>query len=163
MHTDIDWNAVAHEFEWDGSLRDVYVLDATLADWQAVLDAIAARYLPLRFLTGETPAELPAHVTEAFSFWSGEAPPFLGFSVDGVTFACHFFATDAIEFDFDPRDVSGPESLASVLAFLGELARLTGRTAVLTPENLSDAPIFRADPMTDSVEYVPPPSRPGAR
>lgn len=160
MRTDIEWGAVAHEFEWDGSLRDLYVCGATAADWQAVLDAVRATYSPLTFLAGGTPAALPAHAADVFRLWSGATPPVLGFSVGGVHFACHFFAADEIEFDLDPRDVTGPERLGSVLAFLRELASLTGKVAVLTPENVVDEPIFRAGPATGSVEYVPPSSRP---
>lgn len=42
----VEWKAVAHEFEWDGSLRDIYVQQATLEDWQAVLDTIRSRFPP---------------------------------------------------------------------------------------------------------------------
>ena len=160
MCTDIEWDAVAHEFEWDGSLRDIYVRGATVADWQTVLDTVRVRYSPLTFVAGGTPAVLPARAADVFPLWSGDAPPVLGFSVGGVQLVCHFFTTDEIEFDLDPREVTGPERLGSVLAFLGDLARLTGKGAVLTPENVADEPIFRADPATGSVKYVPPPSRP---
>src|SRR3990172_79240 len=34
----MEWNAVAADFEQDGSFRDIYVHRATLTDWQAVLD-----------------------------------------------------------------------------------------------------------------------------
>lgn len=32
------WTVVAQEFEFDGSLRDVYVLDVELRHWHRVLD-----------------------------------------------------------------------------------------------------------------------------
>jgi hypothetical protein len=34
------WTEIASDFEWDGMLRDVYVLNTTIDDWQRVLDAL---------------------------------------------------------------------------------------------------------------------------
>jgi len=160
MSAEIDWSAVAHEFEWDGSLRDVYVHDTSVAEWQVVLDAIRTRYPPLTFLAGGVPSELPEIAAEVFPLWARGAPPVLGFSVGGVQVACHFFTPDEIEFDLDTREVTGPDQLRAILTFLGTLSTLTGKPAVLTPENVSDEPIFRADPISGDAQYVPPPSRP---
>ena len=66
MSTEIDWSAVAHEFEWDGSLRDMYVQDTSVTEWQVVLDAIRTRYPPLTFLAGGVPSELPEIAAEVF-------------------------------------------------------------------------------------------------
>jgi hypothetical protein len=52
-----------------------------------------------------------------------------------VRINCHFFVPDEIELDIDPREVTGPEELAAVLQFVEQLARATGKDAVLTPES----------------------------
>jgi hypothetical protein len=37
--------AISNEFEWDGSLRDIYIFKTSLDDWQKPLDFIrAGRY-----------------------------------------------------------------------------------------------------------------------
>ena len=162
MSAEIDWSAVAHEFDWDGSLRDLYVHNTSTIDWQVVLDAIRTRYPPLTFLAHGLPSELPEIAAEVFPLSAQGTPPVLGFSVGGVHVACHFFTPDEIEFDIDPREVTGPDQLRAILAFLETLSKLTGKPAVLTPENVSDEPIFRADPISGDAQYVPPPSRPAA-
>lgn len=43
------------DFTPDGSLRDIYVLDATIADWEGVLEHIHRRYQGMTFTIGETP------------------------------------------------------------------------------------------------------------
>ena len=35
----MNWTEVASEVEWDRVWRDIYIVDATVEDWQRVLDA----------------------------------------------------------------------------------------------------------------------------
>ena len=150
-----DWRAVANVFEADGSLRDIYVLDATPADWQATLELVRACYAPLRFTIDDEPAELPIHVEDVLAF-RPDASPRLNFPVGGIDLACHFFGADEVEFDLLPSAVDGPERLAALLAFLGRLALATGKPVLLTGENLRDVVYFRADPATGAVEHMAP-------
>lgn len=155
---DPPWEAVAEDFRADGGLRDIYVLDATLADWQAALDHVRAAYSPIRFTVDGEAAALPVSVAEIFPV-AERAALSLMFDVGGVGVACHFFAPDEIEFDIQPREVNGPERLSTVAAFLRELASATRKPALLTMENMQTAVILRADPATGRVIWVPPPGR----
>lgn len=67
---------------------------------------------------------------------------------------CHFFVESEIEFDFDPRQVTGQDRLNAVFSFMQLIARACDKKAVLTPENARDATIFRVHPPTLHVEYV---------
>jgi hypothetical protein len=153
----IEWQHVAHEFEADGGLRDIYVLNTDLSDWQQVLDALRGRTPAPVYTVDSAPAPVPSRVEGAFAEWEHERSPNLQFEVGGMILACHFFATDEIEFDLRPQDVAGMLQLQSILHFMREIGELTSKTVILTPENLKQSPIFRFEPGSRRVEYVPPP------
>jgi hypothetical protein len=160
MSPEIEWARVARDFEWDGSLRDLYVRGATIEDWQAIIDAIRARYAPLVFRAGDTLGKLPERVAEIFPHWATGQTPYLQFAINGVDLGCHFFTPQEVEFSLDPRQIVSSKQLDVVLGFLSDLARITGKEALLTPENSLETPIFRAAPATGVIQYVPSPSRP---
>ena len=154
---EVQWRTVAADFEPEppGALRDIYVHDATPADWQAALDYVRATCASLEVTVDGEPAALPAAVAEVFPL--GErAPTLLTFDVGGIGVACHFFAPTEIEFDLRPEAVTGPERLAAVVAFLRGLALAVRKPAVLTMENSPESVILRADPVTGRVSWSPP-------
>jgi hypothetical protein len=59
----------------------------------------------------------------------------------------HFFGEFEIEFDLDPREVTGQPEFDDVVAFMGRLAAATGKVAVMTPENTHDAPFLSVAPL----------------
>jgi hypothetical protein len=150
-----DWPSVRGEFEPDGSLRDIYMLDTTANDWQTVLDHLRRSGRSVRFEVGGVEGPLPDQVSTIFGV-SAEATPLLNFDVGGVDLACHFFTPSEIEFDFLPTDVQGPERLQSVLEFMAEIGQLLAKTVVLTPENGKAVPIFKYDATSDRTLYCPP-------
>ena len=151
----VEWRTLTEDFKPDGALRDIYVRDATLADWQATLDHIRERYAPLEFNVDGHPADLPRQVAEIFPIRE-QAAPRLNFDVGGIDVACHFFGTEQIEFDLQPAEMTGPERLAAIVSFLGELATVVGKPALLTMENMPGEVILRADPTSGTVVRVPP-------
>src|SRR5271155_5766071 len=96
----MDWKQVAPDFLPDGGLRDIYVLEATLLDWQAVLDAVRGFEPPPIFYTIDGMAmELPWRVDAIFENRQN-ARPLMSFTISGMTMNCHFFG------DIDTRDGS---------------------------------------------------------
>jgi hypothetical protein len=120
----IDWNAVAEDFAPDGSLRDVYVLEANAEDWELVLKALGASSASVRYSVDGVEQPGPPSAQAAFAIHS-VASPSLRVAVGGIEFACHFFTTDEIEFDFLPSEVNGPDRLESLLEFVRSLGRTT--------------------------------------
>lgn len=66
--------------------------------------------------------------------------------VSGVAINCHFFITEEIELDIDPREVQGEREHEAVLAFIASLSREIGVSALITPENGVDLPFLSFDP-----------------
>jgi len=138
----LTWEMVCGEFEFDGSWRDIYVLETSIADWQSALAALRDSAFDLRYsVAGET-APLPPEASAAFPM-KGMGDRLLQVKAGGVTLNCHFFLDEQIEFDLDPRQVAGQTDLDAILTFMNVLADACRKPAVLTPENLEDRPILK--------------------
>jgi hypothetical protein len=149
----MEWEQIKSDFDWDGSWRDIYVLGTTIADWQTLLDTIRHRYTPLSFSRFGESCELPERAEEVP--WEARGA-FLSFAVGGVQLNCHFFRSDEIEFDLDPRQVSGAREVNGLVEFMSCLGRRLGKAVVLTLENTQEAVILRYLPDRDDVVWVPP-------
>ena len=125
-------------WEVEGSLRDVYISPTSVNDWEHLLTL--AQDTGARYWLGGSERALPS-AKEIFEN-QGE-PHLLVVELGGVSVNCHFFLPDEIELDIDPREVVGEAEHSAVLSFVGRLASLIGRDAVVTPENSQDLPFLR--------------------
>jgi hypothetical protein len=151
MGAGVSWGKCETDFEPDGSLRDIYVLQTTLDDWLAVLSSVTA---PPYSATVDGAAASSVSV-DLPALLAHPGVHLLSFPVGRVDVNCHFFSEKEIEFDFVPNGLT-EEDLKGLLTFMSSLGRLTGKLVVMTPENCPTHPIFRCDPRQGSVEYVPP-------
>lgn len=132
------WEDVAADFQPDGALRDIYVLNANLDDWRAVLEHLGSGPYGAR-LDDAPPGPLP-DAAELF----GEARRVLRFSVAGMEVCCHFFLVEELEFDLEPREVTR-ENYPHLLDLMRTLVRVTGKPAILTYENMQRGVIIRVE------------------
>ncbi|WP_432201133.1 hypothetical protein ACRAQ7_02570 [Erythrobacter sp. W53] len=155
----MDWDTVAVDFEPEGALRDIYVLDTTVADWQLVIDAIRQEVTGLTFKIGDEISELPIDAAEIFYGAQREPIPdvmrHLYVPFEEGTLNCHFFGEYEIEFDLSPRDMNA-ETLPQLIKFLKLLGNATGKPVLLTMENVQEEQIMRFEPSTGEVVYVGP-------
>lgn len=148
---------MAREFEFDGTLRDIYVLSVDINAWQRVLDELRAGPYELTYFRDGVLSELPLTAQDAFPD-EKTCAQLLSIGFAGVLVNGHFFIPDEIEFDIDPREFHGQEQLDAVFEFMRLLSRATGKCAILTEENGPERVIFRSYPDRAEVEYVPSPS-----
>ena len=141
----VRWAAIAPEFEWDGSLRDIYVVGTTAHDWQQVLDALRELEPAPSFSIDGAAASLPERADGMFA-QRQRSSPLLALDVGGVRLNCHFFDEAEIEFDLDPREVTGAAQFAALEAFMTLLAAKTGKNVILTYENTKSAVILSVAP-----------------
>ena len=125
-------------FGVDGSLRDIYVLDTTVADWQRLLDVLNAGPRRLEYGNGDGPAPPPTDAAAVFGEAGRNTMHLLSVDLGGVRANCHFFWTGEIEFDLDPREVRTPDDAAAVFAFMRALGRGLRKPVRLTPENAEE-------------------------
>jgi hypothetical protein len=148
----MDWQQIAPDFEPDGALRDIYVFGTGLLDWQRVLDALRAWEPSPSFAIGGQPAMMPDKVEDIFAE-ARQQGALLSVKVSGVLVNCHFFHPDDIEFDLDPRKVTGPAQLEGLEQLMSLLGRTTGKPVVMTMENMPEAVILRYAPDAQRLEW----------
>lgn len=134
----------AGDFVVDGALRDVCVLDAVLADWEAVLSALRDSGWPTGFCwtIAETEAtEVLPTADEIFRRLTADADESATLTVDldGIVFRSYFFDVDEIEFTFDPGDVTDAARFPGVASFVRLLGNATGKRVVVLMESTDHA------------------------
>ena len=117
----------------DGSLRDIYVFDTTLADWERLINFIRDKFPIISFTLDSVQAKMPANASEIFAFRASQNPS-CNFMVNGISVAFHFFCEEEIEMDIVPNDIDRPERLAILLNFIAGLGDCLNKPVVLTPE-----------------------------
>ena len=144
------WEEIQTAFDWDGSWRDLYVLDASRDDWHRILDALRSSGYAVRFWRDHDAGPVPESVDGLFAGES-EQGSLLSIVAGGVTVNAHFFQDDEVEFDIDPREVSTAERGEAVLALMRLIGRACDRPVRLTPENMSELVLIEYDPASDSL------------
>ena len=146
----MDWRKLGDQLSVDGLLRDIHVPGVTLADWRRLFDILRmSEPQPVYMLDGDG-HPLPGTIEEIFDSRS-HASPMLSVRRDKLTFNCHFFVQEEIEFNLDPREIAGIGDLKTVLDFMEFLGRTTGKTVLLTPENMPETPILQHLPDTGRI------------
>ena len=150
----MDWTLLKPAAD-DGALCDILVFDATETDWQRVIDALRNwTPLPIYKRNGQV-LPLPDQVSNLLA--DPEGGHLLAVTANGVTFNCHFFDRDQIEFDIDPREVTDTGKAEVVSAFMALLGETTGKMVFLNEEGgLREAAIGRWLPQTGQVVWMPP-------
>ncbi|MCA0869961.1 hypothetical protein LCL97_03950 [Seohaeicola saemankumensis] len=129
------YSDLSEEFEVDGSLRDIYVLNTSVSDWNRLLQLTPDLGGFAYFCDGEE-APLPTDANLLFGDFNHSH--LLRFSLGRPTINTHFFVEDEIEFDLDPSEITSQSDLDLVLDFFARIGRGIGRDIRITPENASD-------------------------
>ena len=141
----MDWQKYKDEFAWDGSWRDIYVLNANVVIWQRFLDFLKSSGIPYDF-GGEDKAEYLDNLAMYFKERADHGSLILSIDINGVTLNCHFFVESEIEFDLDPREITGEDKAIGVFNFMETLSKTLSLPVRMTPENMDETPIFEYTP-----------------
>ena len=150
----LNWETARHEFDRDGSLRDLYAFETSDVDWDRFLRALRGWGFPVQFSIDGAPSEMPESARSAFEI-RAQAAPLLVVDIGGIRLCCHFFTDEQLELDLDPSEVDSPSRLECLTAFMRRLGQALQRTVVLTPENCPESPFIRYDPRSNEASYHP--------
>jgi len=151
----VEWEAVRADFQWDGSLRDLYVFGTSDEKWDRFLVALQSWGYPTQFSVEGKPSILPESARSVFQI-RNRASPLLRIDVGGVGLCCHFFSEEELELDLDPRDVDGPARLGQLMSFMQKLGQVLQLPVVLTPENRPECAVMTYDPVSDRTSHRAP-------
>jgi hypothetical protein len=145
------WQLSRGDLAWDGALRDMYVHDVGVAEWN---DMIAvARGASLDLSVTSLDQQVPHELTQ--NHFAGDSRATILFRVGSVSISGHCFDSSQIELSFAPDEITSSIDLGHVLEFAVKVTAILQRPAFVTPENLPEAPIFKIDP-TGDVQFLAP-------
>ena len=137
----------------DGSLRDIYVLNASKEDWEKWADYVNQRYSVHFYNEGDDISEDQVNFALVVELWEQKQ----GFQasatilVGNTQIKSHFFDEMEIENDIDPSEICSPEDHEKLLAYLKDISVLLGKEVIITPENAPDMILIKV--AGDTVGY----------
>ena len=147
----ITWEDCREAFKEDGSLRDIYVKGASVADWERLFRFLVDGEFNLSYTRDAKPANLPSHAAQILQDRSSSHN--LMISIGNLTPNCHFFTEEEIELDIDPHEVHSQLELDLILSFMRNLGTLLSKEVILTEENSGDFVWFRYVPEGGEMHY----------
>jgi len=146
------WEDVAELFEWEGSWRDLYVLDAGVEGWRAFLAYLSGSNA-LYAYSYRGPAGSAPRADEIFGS-SLEDRGLMEIRVGQIEMNCHFFEQNQIELDFDPRGVRGQKDLDQLVEFMTRVSRSVGLPVILSPKNVATKPLVTVDASSGTLTWL---------
>ncbi len=124
-------------YYWDGSWRDICVLQTSLEDNLKWCDYVNEKYRIEWFndLTQMDETKVDFHVIK--EFWNGnhDLSSTAKVFIDKIQINNDFFVDDQIENDIDPREINSIEDHDRVIKYMTDLSFLLDKPVILTPEN----------------------------
>lgn len=134
-----------------GSLPDVRVPDASVEDWQAVLDLVAEKGWKCQYSEEATVLPVPRAETVLSRPADAECPYLRVWPAPDVLVIFRFLVEEEVDFDVDVRELQGQERLDVFCGFLREIGRRLGKPVLMDPEGDAGHPVLGFDVEADRV------------
>ncbi len=136
-----NWDNIHWIFKPDGLLRDIYIQETSLSDWNKVIDILNSEYDLTYF------SENKIDKKEVFEYLQDETGEIecktVSINIKNITINCHFFLIDQIEFDIDPSEIKSKSELDNILSFMTRLSSKLKKQITLTGENEVNFPLIK--------------------
>ena len=150
----MNWTKLKEKiYYWDGSWRDLYILQTNLDDNLKWTNYVNENYR-IEWFNGLTQTDEQKIDYEVIKeFWNGNrdlcstAKVF----IDKIQINNHFFDIEEIENDIDPREINSIEDHEIVLKYMTDLSLLLDKPIILTPENDKEIVLMKVS--KDGIEY----------
>lgn len=126
----------------DGSLRDIYIHNTNIQDWETCL-GWAKSYEYSYYFDGEEKNLLDAK--SIFSDRSGSHLLKINVGSNPICINCHFFIVSQIEMDIDPIEIKNEDTQNELFSALAILSHRLNKKIFITPENSEEDPLVVYD------------------
>jgi hypothetical protein len=144
-----NWDNIKWIFEIDGTLRDIYVQEVSISDWEKLIDLLNEKYSVRYVITDEVRNPNQIDKEYVIKFLTDEAgemdSPFVSIDIGEIQINCHFFLTDQIEFDLNPEQINSIEDFEKVKKFMEIVSQSLSNQVTLTGENSPKFPLIKVD------------------
>ncbi|NVO86410.1 hypothetical protein [Hymenobacter terrestris] len=130
----------------DGGLRDIYVRDASRADWAAWI-ALVNRDYPVQWTVEEYNDQAPACAIDAnfiAHWWDDEERTSTSATIflAHIHVQCYFFGDFELENDICPSEIQCLADHERLMQYLVAVSLTLGKEVVMTEEAIHDAQVF---------------------
>ncbi|MEV7523522.1 hypothetical protein [Streptomyces sp. NPDC091371] len=150
---DLLWDDVKCFFDPDlmGSLPDVRVPNASVEDWQAVLDLVEERGWSCRYSEGDRVLPMPRAGAVLSRPADAECPELRVWPTADILAIFRFHSDDEIDFDVDLYELQGQERLDDFCGFLRRIGQQLGKPVLMDSEGGNGHPVLGFDTEADRV------------
>jgi len=141
-----NWDNIKWIFEPDGwLLRDIYIQDVSLMDWEQLIDFLNLTY-NLKFGEEDSKQIDKEYVVNYLIDNTGEIESkTLRIDLDGIVVHCYFFLQDEIEFDIKPSEIKSFSDFERLEKFMSAISKVLRKQVCLTGENDPKFPLIKID------------------
>ena len=136
------WNELKEEFETDGSLRDIYIENITVTEWDNFLDYTKSSKYKLEFTHGDQSIQIPENFSLIKELQETEPTTLFIWLGEKIQLNCHFFIENEIELDLSPYDICSEIEFGVLLEFMENLARVLKNRVIHTHEGMQEQVIL---------------------
>ena len=143
-----NWKNIEWIFEKDGALRDIYVQNATISDWEKVVDLLNSEY---KLTYGVYEDNLTdkidfGYVKTMFADETGESETKSAtIDLSGIVVKCFFFLENQIEFDINPTEIKTESEFNKITDFMKSVSSKLEKQITLCGENQPEFPLIKID------------------
>ena len=134
----MNWTELKEKiYYWDGSWRDLYILNTSLDDNLKWTNYVNENYRIEWFngLTQKNDTKIDFEVIKEFWSENHDLCSTAKVFIDKIQINNHFFDDDEIENDIDPREINSIEDHEIIVKYMTDLSQLLDKPIILTPEN----------------------------
>jgi len=132
------WNDLKEKFETDGSLRDIYIVNITVTEWDKFIDYTKLSKYKFEFTHGAISIEVPRNFSLIKELQETESTTLSIWLNEKIQLNCHFFIENEIELDLSPYDISSEIDFELLLQYLENLAHVLKNRVILTYEGVQE-------------------------
>ena len=143
-----NWKNIEWIFEKDGALRDIYVQNATISDWEKVVDLLNSEY---KLTFGVYEENLTDKIDFEFvkTMFADETRELetksATIDLSGIVVKCFFFLENQIEFDINPTEIKTELEFNKVTDFMESISTKLEKQITLCGENQPEFPLIKID------------------
>ncbi len=144
-----NWDDIKWIFDVDGTLRDIYVQEVSISDWEKLIDLLNEKYT-IKYGTKDEEKN-PNQIDKeyAIKFLTDETGEMeirsISIDIGEIQINCHLFLPDQIEFDINPKQINSIEEFEKVKNFMEMVSQTLDNQVTLTSESSPEFPLVKID------------------
>jgi hypothetical protein len=141
MDKNINNEVINQVFFVDGSLRDIYVFNVDLDEWQKLYELVhSSQWNIILYKDGQISEYEDTTVHKLIKEKENHSI-MMTINIKGILINCYFFSDTEIEFDIDPKEVKSGSDVNIVFDFMKKISKVLGKESILTVEGDPENPL----------------------